>query len=332
MKRRDMMLMTGATVLTGCASSRSGFAFDTPGWSEGIALPRPKQEIYPALHAGEIWLSGGFVAENGRIVGPTNETIVFNPQSGLWREGPGIPEPRHHPQLQSHNGRLYVVGGFQAVSADGMWQMQTGGWRLDDDGWNTISDLPIPLGEGVTASLDDGLHFAGGRTPIGEANQAWTDHSDTGAHFVLSSERWEDAAPMPTPRNSATSEVIDGRWHVVAGRTVAGGNSTAHEAYLSDEDRWISLAPLPQGQGGLASGVIGGKLYAFGGEFFDNGGGVYPQCWVYDPQSDSWRDGPSMRTPRHGLGGVTLNNHIYAIGGAVERGGNGTSALVEILS
>ena len=38
-----------------------------------------------------------------------------------------------------------------------------------------------------------------------------------------------------------------------------------------------------------------------------------------------------MKTPRHGLGGVTVDNRIYAIGGATQRGGNDTSALVEIL-
>ena len=78
--------------------------------------------------------------------------------------------------------------------------------------------------------------------------------------------------------------------------------------------------------------MINGKLYAFGGEYFDNGGGVYPQCWVYDPQTDAWDKGPDMKSPRHGLGGLTLDNRIYAIGGALERGGSQTSALVEVLS
>ena len=89
---------------------------------------------------------------------------------------------------------------------------------------------------------------------------------------------------------------------------------------------------MPQGQGGLAAAVSGGKVYAFGGEWFDNGGGVYPNCWVYDPQADSWSAGPDMLSPRHGLGGVAIGDTIFAIGGALQASGRQTTGLVEMLT
>ena len=332
MNRRELMIGAGGVLVAGCTKTGLRNPAGPVRWSEGPSLPRPKQEIYPALHDGEIWLSGGFVAKNGRTIGPTNETVILDPVAGIWREGPGIPNPRHHPHLQSHDGKLYVFGGFEPSSAEAMWVMQAGGWQLDADGWNVMPDAPALVGEAVTTSLTDGLHIAGGRTPLGTPNAVWTDHVDTGHHFVFDGSSWSEAAPLPTPRNSATAEVIGDLWHIVAGRTVRGGNSTAHEAYSLAEDRWYTLAPMPQGQGGLASGVIDGGLYAFGGEFFDNGGGVYPQTWVYDPATDAWAAGPDMLSPRHGLGGIALNDRIYAIGGALQRGGTDTSALVEVLS
>ena len=340
MKRRDMLLMMGGAGLAACAGIEPDAkrAVDVttdigPVWSTGAEMSRPKQEIYPGLHLGEIWLTGGFVSKDGSIIGPTNETVIYNAVENAWREGAGIPEPRHHPHLQSHRGKLYAIGGFQAASAADGWMMQKGGWRLDDDGWNIIPDAPDFIGEAVTASMMSGLHVVGGRKPKGSANGKWSDHADTGHHFILNGESWETAAPLPTPRNSATAEVIDGYLHVVGGRTVSGGNSDAHEVYNPELDRWSVRAPMPQGQGGLASGVIDGKLYAFGGEFFnDDGGGVYPDSWVYDPKRDRWAEGPAMKTPRHGLGGVTLDNRIYAIGGATRPSGNGTTGLVEILA
>jgi len=102
-----------------------------------------------------------------------------------------------------------------------------------------------------------------------------------------------------------------------------------HEVYDHKEDRWRNAAPLPQAQGGLAAASLGGKLYAFGGEYFDNGGGVYPESWIYSPENDSWEPLPDMRTPRHGLGAVSLNNVIYVIGGAKQASGVDTSATVE---
>lgn len=338
MKRRELLIMMGGAGVAACTAktgvSSGGTSMLTPerSWTSAASMSRPKQEIYPGLHLGEIWLTGGFVSKDGKIIGPTNETVIYNPVSDSWRDGPGIPEPRHHPHLQSHRGKLYAIGGFQAASAEDGWVMQKGGWRLDEDGWNIIPDAPDFIGEAVTASMMSGLHVVGGRKPKAGANGKWSDHADTGHHFVLDGESWETAAPLPTPRNSATAEVIDGYLHVVGGRTVGGGNSDLHEVYNPELDRWSVRAPMPQGQGGLASGVIDGKLYAFGGEYFADGGGVYPQTWVYNPKRDRWEEGPAMLTPRHGLGGVTLDNKIYAIGGATQPSGNGTSALVEVLA
>lgn len=333
------MLMTLAGLAASCRAAEgagpAGDGRDTLAWRDGPPLPEPVQEIYPALHRDAIWLAGGFIAQAGRITGPTAACHRLEKGADAWRSGPSLPRPRHHPHLRSHGGRLYALAGFEATGPGAAWVMQAGGWRLDEVGgdWIAAPTLPAPMGEAVTASLGEGLHIATGRTPRGAANANWNDHVDSGQHFVLTGPdtAWQTAAPCPTPRNSATAEIIDGLWHVVGGRTVDGGNTTAHEVYDPREDRWRRAAPLPQGQGGLASGVLAGKLYAFGGEFFEGEGGVYADCWAYDPARDSWTEAPAMTTPRHGLGGISWQGGIWAIGGAGERGGNATSATVEIL-
>ena len=182
--------------------------------------------------------------------------------------------------------------------------------------------------------LGDALHVCGGRQPVGESNTAWTDHSDVVDHFILTDldGKWDTGAPLPTARNSAAAAVIDTNWHVVGGRTVAEGNTLAHEVYDAKEDRWRSAAPMPQGQGGLAAAAVSGKLYAFGGEYLDNGGGVYPEAWGYDPSTDAWSALPDMPNPRHGLGAVAIGSDIYVIGGALEVGGSKTSNLVEVFT
>lgn len=176
------------------------------------------------------------------------------------------------------------------------------------------------------------LHLAGGRSPAGTANANWQDQADQTHHFVLDApgDTWRAAAPCLTARNSAAGAVIDGKLHIVGGRSVAGGNTAAHEVYDPAGDRWRTAAPMPQAQGGLAAAELGGKLYAFGGEFFDNGGGVYAEAWAYDPATDIWAAIAPMPHPRHGLGAVTLDGVIHVIGGALKASGVETSALVEI--
>jgi N-acetylneuraminic acid mutarotase len=338
LNRRQMMLTTAGALLVGCSVQSKSDAeqaiSETSTWTEGPSLPYAAQEIYPALHAGQIHLAGGFIAESGRISGVTDRHVAFDPVSGIWNDLTPLPTPRHHPNLISFNGKLLSIGGFEAHSENAVWVMQPGVWAFDELGWTDAPALPQPNGESVTSVIVDGLHVCGGRNPRGESNATWNDHTDISDHFVLAdlSSAWERAAPLPTARNSAAAAVLRGNWHVVGGRTVAGGNTPVHEVYDPKEDRWRSAAPMPQGQAGLGAAALGGKLYAFGGEYFNNGGGVYPESWQYDPDTDSWRAIADMPHPRHGLGAVAVSDSIYVIGGALEAGGSQTSALVEVFT
>ncbi|MEM6899103.1 MAG: kelch repeat-containing protein [Pseudomonadota bacterium] len=352
--RRHALGLTSAFFAASCIENKqlsAGIGQEevrvTPGiWSPGVALPFAAQEIYPCAHDGALHLAGGFIAENGRITGPTRAHRAWKPDSDFWAEGVGLPTPRHHPQLISWKGSLFAFAGFESPSENAVWRMQSTGWRLlghifppegpsitVEPAWVDAPELPEPCGEAVTGITgDDVLHLAGGRTPNSEQNTDWTDHGDSDHHFVLTeiNGSWERAAPCLSKRNSAAGDVIDGNLHIVGGRTVNDGNVTSHEVYDHREDRWRTAAPMPKAQGGLAAAAVGEKLYVFGGEYFDNGGGVYPESWVYSASTDTWDALPSMPNPRHGLGAVALDNRIYVIGGALEVGGNQTSAIVDI--
>ncbi|WP_300379500.1 kelch repeat-containing protein [Henriciella sp.] len=331
--RRSALLMTLAGTATAGAAP-AAWAQARParrGWHDGPALPFPVQEIYPCLHDGMIHLAGGFIAEDGQITGPTDAHHALDPATGIWHPRAPLPVARHHPQLVSFMGSLFAVGGFESDTT-GAWQMQKTVWRYNQatDDWEWTPGLPVPNAESVAGVIGRHLYIAGGRIPTSQRNIVWDDHIDTAACWRFDGERWRKVAAMPTARNSATGGVIDGRLHVVGGRTVGGGNTPVHEVYDPGTDRWETLAPMPQAQAGLAAGIIGEKLYAFGGEWFENGGGVYPDAWVYDARRDRWTSVTDMPKPRHGLGGVTVGRDIYLIGGARERGGSRTSAAVEI--
>jgi len=337
MTRRAALVFGAATASFACSGrpeSLAGSPDSTGKWSAGPALPFAVQEIYPALHEGQIHLAGGFISTDGEISGATDRHIVLDPATSTWSEAAALPAARHHPNLISFQDRLLAIGGFEIESAEAVWVMQSGVWSYDGETWTDAPALPQPNGESVTQVLQDGLHVCGGRLPVADVNKAWSDHGDIGDHFRLAdlAGAWETAAPLPTERNSAASAVIGQEWHVVGGRTVSGGNTAAHDVYDADEDRWRSAAPMPQGQGGLAAASVAGKLYAFGGEFFNDGGGVYAECWAYDPAADAWTAAPDMPHPRHGLGAVAIGDQIYVIGGALQVGGSQTSDLVEVFT
>ena len=327
--------VTAGLVALGATGAARAKQISVGPWEAGAPAPIRTQEIYPGLLDGRIYLAGGLSPDAGPDGSIGVSDRVFRWADGAWSEIAALPEARHHPNLVGHDGAVHAIGGFR-FGEGGAWNMiaNTTRYSPEDDAWVEFAPMPAPYGETVAASLNGVIHVATGRQPNGEANANWTDHGDRAAHYVYDAgeDRWREAAPAPTARNSAAGAALNGRLHVVGGRLVGDGNRAEHEAYDPQSDRWETLAPLPQAQGGLAAAVSGGRLFAFGGEYFDaDGGGVYPECWIYDPDTDAWSEGPAMRTPRHGLGGLAIGEMIFAIGGATAAGGNGTSDLVETL-
>lgn len=342
LSRRNLLIYSAMSCLASCGGSgvkapaQKEVEKQPGGWTPSVSLPEAVQEIYPCAHNNRLHLAGGFVAENGRISGPTKAHHSWSSGEASWRAEAPLPTARHHPHMISFKNHLLAFAGFESPDAPVGWTIQKSGWALSENGtsWEPIADLPAPAAEAVIGITGDGnLHLAGGRSwAIENKSGNWCDHIDTDHHFVLSglNGKWEKAAPCPHQRNSAAGGIVNGQLHIVGGRQVGGGNLAYHTAYDHTEDRWHKLAPMPQAQGGLAAASLGGKLYAFGGEFFDNGGGVYPESWVYEPAADRWQALPDMPHPRHGLGAVVKDEAIYVIGGALKASGVETSALVEV--
>ncbi|MCP2670567.1 hypothetical protein NHF40_06485 [Maricaulaceae bacterium EIL42A08] len=315
----------------------------SPGWTAGPSLPIRVQEIYPATLGGTLYVAGGLSpdVDAGRI-GITDRVFALEPGAERWRERASLPVPTHHPNLVAVGDEIYAIGGFTAERG-GAWAMSSAVRIYDPErnAWRNGVSMAQPYAETVVANLNGRIHVVTGRRPAASANRNWTDHADTTAHVVLdpTAEAWTSAAPAPTARNSATGAVLNGKLHIIGGRTVSGGNTPIHEVYDPEANSWATLAPLPEpidgprGSGGLAAAVLNGTIFVFGGEWFSStGGGVYSQVWAYDAARDSWRDAGSMPTPRHGLGAVTVGDRIATIAGAARAGGDETSSAVEWFS
>jgi len=338
-------VLGGLGAAAGLAAAPRAFAREAR-WASAPDLPIRVQEIYPALAGDRIYLAGGlFVDDATGGIGVSDRLYSYADGDAAWTEHARLPAATHHPNGVGADGRLYTIGGFNPVEG-GAWGM-TDAVRIYDpasDVWSEGPALPFAYAETVTAQIGDRIHVATGRRPWGEANARWQDHGDVADHLVLdiAAGTWERAAPAPSARNSAAGALLNGRWHVIAGRTVADGNTPVHEVYDAGADRWEAAAPLPEpsegprGSGGLAAATLDGLIHVFGGEWFSDGGGVYTQVWAYDAQADAWSEAGRMPTPRHGLGAVAAPFNgapaIYTIGGAAQAGGNDTRAAVEVFT
>lgn len=345
LSRRSMLVLTGAG-LGACSmpspqEESAGNAAPDPQpahtacWASLPPLPFAVQEIYPIAHRRRIHLAGGLLGKDGQVVGVSDRHIAYDPANGSTETLGALPAPRHHPQLISLGDRLYCLGGFLTQPGAVNWMMTDETLVYDDAGarWSPLAPAPEAHGESVATVIDDRIHIVGGRRNTGENNVGYGDHTDGVSHLVFdpASNTWDHAAPALTPRNSAAGATLGTHWHVAGGRALGGGPMDTHEVYEPAEDRWRTAAPLPTGigAGGNAAGVLNGKLYVFGGETRTS---VHPEVCRYVPATDQWEIVGEMITPRHGLGGVMLNDAIYAVGGALRPSGNGTSDAVEKLA
>lgn len=316
-----------AAALGACAAQQPA-ASNATGWREGPPAPYAVQEIYPARHRGAIWIAGGFAPL--AALGATQRVIVLNLETQRWIEGPPLPGPSHHVQLAALNDDLYAIGGFLGGDNRRRWICTPRVLRLEAGAWVEAPPLPKPVAEGMPLVHDGRIHLIGGRSPRAAANQEWDDQSDVADHFVFTpGAGWESAAPLPTARNSHGGAVLDGALHIVSGRTVAGGQTPAHDLYDARAAQWRSGAAFPEPRGGIAAALWRGRIVAGGGEIFEPGS---VGDTLYEYVGGAWAPFATMPTPRHGHGFIATAGGLHALGGARRPSAVGTLARVDILT
>lgn len=328
-------LLSGAVLLGGKLAAQEPPAAQ---WRAAAPMPEARQELYPEVLDGKIYVAGGILNPNTRY---SNGFDAYDPRRDRWTSLAPLPEPRHHITLSAVNGRVYAIGGFTGGFPN--WRAQQTMWVYEPgrNRWTRGIDMPSPRAEGVAAVVDGKIYWIGGRVPARPGAAHFGDHQDSTLNemFDPATRTWSPRAPAPTARNSAAAAVIGGKIYVVGGRRFEGitngvarqANFTNLEVYDPTTDRWETRAPMPKGQGGLGAAALNGRLFVCGGEQWLPAQSVIPECWSFDPADDSWTALPAMPTPRHGIGMAALNGRLHVFGGATRPGGNFATAVHEVL-
>jgi N-acetylneuraminic acid mutarotase len=309
-----------------------------PYWTKATPPSLPRQELYPEVLNGKIYVAGGLLNPN---TGYSAHFEVYDPAKDAWMQLATLPEARHHITLSAVKGLLYGVGGFTGGFPNWRAQPTVFIYNPSTNIWTKGVDLKAARAEGVAAVVGDKLYMIGGRVRATDNSQHFNDHIDSVRNEVFdpATGQWAARADAPTARNSAASAVIDGKIYVVGGRQFLKNtdgsarqvNVANLEVYDPALDRWETRAPMPQAQGGLAATALNGKLYVFGGEQWVPEQKVFRESWVYDPKTDKWEALPPLPTPRHGLGAAAVGNRIFVFGGALKTGGNTATTVHEVL-
>ena len=326
-RREGLKLIAAAPLAMAAPMSFSA----TTAWTRGADMPFATQEIYPARYGGELIVAGGIGNRAGLPYFP-DRCIAYCPSTDSWREHSRLPVACHHGALVAADSRLFQMGGFNG-SYTRVWRMTDAVLEFVQGEWKAVFKLPQKQAEGVVATSANGrIHVVTGQSPKGNGNAKRSHHREIHEHWSWHPDdtKWQEHAPIPTARNSATGAWVEDQLIIAGGRT-ASGNLDATEIYSLKTDSWRSAAPLPLPQAGTASIATDDGLIVFGGEIFRPIAAVFKEVWQYTLSADSWRPLPVMPTPRHGLGAIKFGSKAYVVGGARRPSGSGTSKAVEIL-
>lgn len=314
-----------------------------PKFRASIPLPRPVQEIYPAIFDARLVVAGGFEAKGSTVaslsdLAPTAAVHSFRPGARAWERLPDLPLPLHHPLLVAQGARLWCIGGFSS-RPNALWRMEQRAFILARGAarWEEGPPLPRPHAEAVGAVLAGRLVVGLGRTPMEAANASYSDHGDTQETWLLKPDGsgWEPGPRAPLGVNSAAFVADGPRLHVLGGRYSTGGrilSIAAHQILDSATWTWRQAAPMPAPRGGHAAAIAAGRLHVFGGETFEGTPAAHATVFRYDPRTDRWDEPATMPTPRHGLGALGLAGRIHLLGGAEQPGGRATTARHDIFT
>jgi non-specific serine/threonine protein kinase len=281
---------------------------------------------------------------------PTFTPRVSPSPEPAQRAEPALPAAIEESAAAAANGKLYVMGGFNAAGAS-----LDGVYVFDGKAWSAGPHLPLPVDHPSAATLDGVVYIAGGHSNGADTARTfrldgdhWTEmssmHFARGGHALVAVEgrlyaiggntsranvaqvetfdpganAWTSVASLPVPRNHVMGFVLG------AAACVAGGRSptTARIDCMNvSSAEWSRLPDLPSAtSGGGAATFVGGGVVVTGGEDA-NENRMIDQLTRYQP-GGSWSSGDTMLSPRHGFELAAFQGRAWACGGGTAPGLN----------
>jgi hypothetical protein len=263
------------------------------------------QEISAVTIDDRIWVVGGFEPR-----GEVSTVRVLDPRAGTWSLGPPLPIARHHVQLATLDGGLYVLGGMETIrftNVDDAWVLRRGASE-----WTPIAALPEDRGAGIAGVIDGRIYVVGGQGRGGLSPRTLV--------YDPATDLWTFAASIPTPREHLAGFAYGGEIWAIGGRALSLATAMdVVEIYDPRTDTWREGPRLGHTHGGFAATVLedvrGDIAIAVGGEQPDRALDVVE---VLRLPAGAWETIEPVPTPRHGHAMSAAAGRAWVIGGADE--------------
>lgn len=226
--------------------------------------------------------------------------------SFTWDSLPAIPDTTGFAGsfAGASNGALLVAGGANFPNGGAPWKPGSVKTWYDQvyvlhkpgGAWQVAGRLPVPLGYGVSATVEDGLIIAGGSNETGHTDAVWKLRWQSGALQI-------DTLPsLPFPLANACGAVADHYLYIAGGLQAPDSSATALVFWQLDLDApeggWRQLPHWPGPSRMLSvAGAAGHRFYLFSGAQLVDGVRHYlTDAYVYTP-AEGWQILPPLPQP-----------------------------------
>jgi N-acetylneuraminic acid mutarotase len=208
---------------------------------------------------------------------------------------------------------VYVPGGFGGESRLDRYNPAT-------DQWQALADMPAGRHHLMALAYAGYLYILGGAQA-----GSWTPTS-TVWRYDPAANTWSEVGVMPEPRLAGAAVILDDNIYVVGG--VGGGEALLEFSFANGQ--WRALPGPVQPREHVSAVAFQGELWVLGGRW--TGTGELATVEIFNPESETWRNGPSLRVARAGFAAAVVQQQIMVAGGEVIVNGQETLASFELLA
>jgi hypothetical protein len=258
-------------------------------------------------------------AASSALLGPSQARAQGSTTTPTWRVGAEAPFAVQEIYPVLHQGEIWIAGGF--APQEGLVTQRVIVLDPASNRWRDGPPLPTRSHHVHLASVKGRLWAIGGFIP--QPGAIW--HC-TARVLKLDGEQWAPGPDLPKPIGEAAPIVHDNRIHLIGGRSPAGAANANwnHQVDMNDHfvladgaSEWERARPLPMARNSTASAVLSGELHVISGRTV--AGGETGAHHIYDPRTDSWREGIVFPEPRGGIAATLWRGGIVAGGGEIFR-------------
>ena len=238
-----------------------------------------------------------------------------------WEQLPDMPVGKWEPASLVLDDKLYVLGGYEN---DVVSSRRVDVFDPADGSWTQLQDCPSRVSHVDLVADGNGFWFAGGMKD--KPTRKIKDHIIAEVwYFNLELDRYTAGPLLPGRRAGGGLARLGDKLHYVSG-LMEDRDTDSPDHFVLDLKEWAGnghalwtkAAPLPVPRNQHSIAELNGMIYIIGGQFnHDLQQLDQVMVDVYDPQSDSWSEGPPLPVAHSHSEGATFvyGDRIWMVGG-----------------